>query len=137
MKNKRGFTIVELMMVIFIIGILAAVTSPFIMGRSDKAKWSEANTAAGSIRQAIRAYVAESSVNSAQTLIGTTLSDATTQGLLGFSATDLDGTYFTSSDYTITSVDTSGLAAITVTGSQGNAPSGSYQLQTDGDWVKK
>jgi hypothetical protein len=45
---------------------------------------------------------------------------------------DLTGSYFTASDYTIDSVNSDGVAVITVTGSQTNAPSGSKTLALDG-----
>lgn len=137
MENKEGFTLVELIVVILIVGILAAVALPLMIGRSEKSKWSEANTSAGMIRVAIRAYAAETSVTSAQSLIGNNLSDTSTLNLLGFTASDLEGTYFTASDFTITTIDGNGIAAITATGSKANAPSGSYQLEADGDWVKQ
>jgi prepilin-type N-terminal cleavage/methylation domain-containing protein len=140
MKNNKGFTLVELMVVILIVGILAAVAIPLMQGRIDKAKWSEANATAGTIRTAIRAYAAETSIATAQALATKTMDDATTQAALGFSSTDLDGTYFEADCYTITSVNDSGIAVITVSGddsSKTGAPSGSYQLEADGDWVKQ
>jgi prepilin-type N-terminal cleavage/methylation domain-containing protein len=140
MNNRKGFTLVELMVVILIVGILAAVAIPLMQGRIDKAKWSEANAAAGSIRTAIRAYAAETSIATAQTLVGNTMDDSDTQTALGFSSTDLDGTYFEADCYTITAVNASGIATITVSGddsSKTGAPSGSYQLEADGDWVKQ
>jgi type IV pilus assembly protein PilA len=138
MNYRKGFTLVELMVVILIVGILAAVAIPLMQGRIDKAKWSEANATAGTIRTAIRAYSAETSLATAQGLAGETMDDATTQAALGFTATDLEGVYFTASDYTITSVGASGIAVITVTGgSKANSPAGSYQLEADGDWVKQ
>ena len=137
MKSKKGFTLVELMVVILIVGILAAVAIPLMQGRIDKAKWSEANAAAGSIRTSIRAYAAETSIATAQALAEETLDDATTQAALGFNATDLTGTYFVPGDYEITAVNDNGIASITVTASTDNAPTGSYMLELDGDWVKQ
>ena len=137
MENRKGFTLVELMVVILIVGILAAVAIPLMQGRIDKAKWSEANAAAGSIRTGVRAYAAETSIETAQGLDGNTMDDEDTQTALGFASTDLEGTYFTASNYEVTSVNDSGVAVITVSASKDNAPSGSYQLEADGDWVKQ
>jgi type IV pilus assembly protein PilA len=94
MISRKGFTLIELMVVIFIVGILAAVAIPIMRGRIDAAKWSEGKSAAGSIRTAIRAVIAEK---------GNTYDFATnitTLGNLGFAATDLDGRYFNQNDYT-------------------------------------
>lgn len=139
MTRKKGFTLVELMVVILIVGILAAVAIPLMQGRIDKAKWSEANATAGTIRTAIRAYAAETSIATAQALAtaGPTLDTAATQNALGFSSNDLEGTYFTAKDYTIASVSATGIAVITVTGSKTGAPTGSYQLTAAGAWTKQ
>ena len=140
MRNKKGFTLVELMVVILIVGILAAVAIPLMQGRIDKAKWSEANATAGTIRTAVRAYAAETSVATANTdLAGQSLDDPTTLSRLGFVATDLVGTYFTGGDYSITTVNANGIASITVTSSgfSPDSPTGTYLLEEDGDWVKQ
>ncbi|MGA2679737.1 MAG: prepilin-type N-terminal cleavage/methylation domain-containing protein, partial [Sedimentisphaerales bacterium] len=57
--NRKGFTLIELMVVIFIVGILAAVAIPIMRGRIDAAKWSEGKSAMGSIRTAARSLIAE------------------------------------------------------------------------------
>jgi type IV pilus assembly protein PilA len=137
MTRRKGFTLVELMVVILIVGILAAVAIPLMQGRIDKAKWSEANATAGTIRTAIRAYAAETSVGTAQLLAGSNLGVAATQAALGFSATDCEGTYFESNDYAIDSVNANGIAAITVSGgSKADSPTGSYTLSVAGAWTK-
>jgi prepilin-type N-terminal cleavage/methylation domain-containing protein len=137
-ERTHGFTLVELMVVILIVAILAAVAIPLLQGRIDEAKWSEASTAAGTIRVAIRTYAAETSIATAQGLVDTNLGDANTQAVLGFHSQDCEGTYFEPSDYTITSIDANGIGVITVSGgSKANSPTGSYVLQTDGTWVKQ
>ena len=134
MNRKKGFTLVELMVVILIVGILAAVAIPLMQGRIDKAKWSEANATAGTIRTAVRAYAAETSVARAQALVGASLAGG--NATLGFSATDLEGTYFASGDYSITAINADGVAEITVAnGSKPDAPTnGPYLLRVDGSW---
>jgi prepilin-type N-terminal cleavage/methylation domain-containing protein len=134
-KNK-GFTLVELMVVILVIGILAAIAAPLMNARVDKSKWSEACTSAGIIRTAVRNYASETSIAIAQALSGEDLGNLTIQQILDFAPEDLEGTYFSPGDYTITSINSEGIAAITITGgSKDDAPIGSYILQEDGRWV--
>ena len=90
MLKKKGFTLIELMVVILIVSILAAVAIPIMRGRIDAAKWSEGRAMAGTIGTALRAYYAEKGED------GVTDPDQTE---LGFAVDDLTGTYFVDSDF--------------------------------------
>lgn len=59
LSRKSAFTLVELLMVIIIVGILAAVSIPMIVSNVERAKWTEAVTTLGMIRRARRAYKVE------------------------------------------------------------------------------
>jgi type IV pilus assembly protein PilA len=58
-KKSKGFTLVELMVVIVIVGILAAVAIPKFMDASHKAKASEFPTMLTAIYTGQQAYMAE------------------------------------------------------------------------------
>jgi type IV pilus assembly protein PilA len=71
LKNKKGFTLIELMIVVAIIGILAAIAIPNFMNYQCKAKQAEAKSSLGSIRVGQEAYFAEYDTYSANlTAIG-------------------------------------------------------------------
>ncbi len=59
MKNKKGFTLIELMVVIVIIGILSALAIPKMLGVSAKAKASEAPSVIANYETLESAYVQE------------------------------------------------------------------------------
>jgi len=93
MKGRKGFTLIELMIVVIIVGILAAIIIPLLLSRVEKAKYSEGKAIAGQIATAVRAYVAEYGNTASAT---PDLEDD-----LGFKAHELDGKYFIQSDATM------------------------------------
>jgi prepilin-type N-terminal cleavage/methylation domain-containing protein len=93
MKSNRAFTMGELMVVVLIVGILAAAAMPLMGGRIDSSKWSEGKAAMGRIASALRVYAAEKG----------TFTNTPSLATIGITDTDLDGTYFSPEAYAITS----------------------------------
>jgi len=137
MNSRKGFTLIELMVVILIVGILAAVAIPIMRGRIDQAKWSEGNSAAGSIRTAVRAYIAEKGPTYDYSgLVGTTLATQATYQALGFASSDLAGKYFNQADYSITAVTADPPSCAITVGptTKAGGPPGTGTLNAAADW---
>ncbi len=139
MTSRKGFTLIELMVVIFIVGILAAVAIPIMRGRIDAAKWSEGKAARATIRTAIRAYLAEKGsayANYAADLDGAI---AVFGPSLGFAPGDLEGKYFADADYVISGAAVNAAGGldyvITIGVSKAEAPAHPSEVTLDQDGV--
>jgi general secretion pathway protein G len=55
-RADRGFTLIEIMVVIVILGVLAALVVPSVLSRTDDARIVAAKSDLGAIRQALKLY---------------------------------------------------------------------------------
>lgn len=128
MRRREGFTLIELMVVILIVGILAAVSIPLMRGRIDSAKWSEGKAIMGTIATALRAHVAEK---------GSAYTASPSLSQMGFSSNDLDGTYFTASNFSWSLSDDDPIAfTITATAPSGITSPSEISMDENGEFTE-
>ncbi len=97
-RNERGFTLVELMIVVMIVGVLAAVAIPMYQVVPERSMGTEATAALGLVKNAMRAYYAEHGSYADASFADGAL--VTAGGVLGVSPDDFEGRYFSEECYT-------------------------------------
>ncbi len=121
-KNKKGFTLLELLVVVTIVSILASVSISSLSGYTQKARMSEGEAGLGTVRTAMRRRFVEN--NGAYPALAGVTPDAAN---VGINTTDLDGRFFVNANYLITSPKPGGgntTFCARVTGATGTAPAG-------------
>lgn len=122
MKNK-GFTLIELMVVILIVAVLAALVGGMLKGRIDAAKWSEGKAMMGNIGSSVKAYYAEKGEDYILVNGVPSMTDLYPNTGVGVASTDLDGTHFTIGDFAITTlVDENNFSITCTSKATGTAP---------------
>ncbi len=61
MKNNKGFTLLEVIVVVFILSLLAAIVAPKIMGRTDEARIAKAKVQIKNFETALKLYKLDNS----------------------------------------------------------------------------
>ncbi len=116
-KNENGFTLIELMIVVAIIGILAAIAIPNFMNYQCKAKQAEAKSNLGNIRTMEEAYFAENDTYDVD------------QSKIGFALKDAAAAKYT---YTITAATATGFTAQAVAKAQTNGKNDTWTMTQTG-----
>lgn len=120
LTSRKGFTLVELMIVVIVVGVLAAVAIPMYQLAAERSKATEAKAGLGAVRSAMRIYFAEH-----RTYVHASFIDdaaVTVGGILTLRSNDLEGRYFSTSCYTFDGAPDATSYTIECDGSASTAP---------------
>ena len=117
-KSEKGFTLIELVMVIVIIGIISAVAIPKFVGLSTSARLSAARGVGAALSGTIQAEHADFLINAdaydvAEVIAGTTLSGGASVSNVGNVITYVSGPDTFTWTYTANAGDTTATLAET------------------------
>ena len=123
MKNRKGFTLIEVLIVVIIIAILAALILPRFLSQPEKALIAEAQMQLGALRRAQQSYADLSGTGQ---YVAITASSSTNWDVLGLS--------YPASDKFTYSCSVAGLNC-TATRASGQYATGSIRLNDNGTYV--
>lgn len=89
-KNEGGFTLIELIMVIVILGIISAVAIPKFLSLSDSAKLSAARGVGSAISSSIQAEHSDFLINTTAYTLDDVLAATAFTGGITYQSTDTD-----------------------------------------------
>ena len=122
-RREQGFTLIELMIVVIIVGVLAAVAIPMYQVVPERSMGTEATAALGLIKDAMRTYYAEH-----HTYANANFGDGdlvTSGGVLVVNPSDLEGRHFSEECYTFDGAPGANTFRIKCDGDQSTAAHGS------------
>ena len=122
-RDHSGFTLVELMIVVIVVGVLAGVAVPMYQVTAERSKASEATGALGSLHDLMRVHYAE--YGSYADASFTDGAQVTVNGRLGMTDNDLYGRYFSTECYTFSGAPGANSFTLECDGAASTAPKGS------------
>ena len=144
MKNNKGFTLIELAVVLAIIAVLAAVLTPVVTGYLEQARLSRAQADVRTIADAIKLYHADTGVwpffdSAAYAATGSTVADGTKIMIAGTGGTAISSETATTANTSLeTYLNTNVMTRSTTAGGGRTRFAGPYLGNVDGDpWNNK
>ncbi|MCP1672932.1 type IV pilus assembly protein PilA [Natronocella acetinitrilica] len=131
MKAQKGFTLIELMIVVAIIGILAAIAIPQYQNYVARSQFAESNTILGGARVTVEERVAQRGLGNTNIEIGNAVSDfgIRLQGRHGAITDITDAEEGFSMTYTFGSGDDATVSDLLLDG-----PDVEFVYTPDGEW---